>query len=492
MQLGDLIRRAAQHYAARPALTAGARTMSFAELDAATDRVGHDLLARGLVKGDRVAVLMPNGIDGVVVYYALAKAGLVRVPLNVRESEQDHLFKIGDAQARAFVGSALPEGASVDVTVNADEVGELTRRVDTPPPCRTEIGEDELYRLAYTGGTTGRPKGVMLTTRCELAEIRSFLVDLLPGLGPHSTMLHAAPVTHGSGAFLLPHLICGSRNVVLEKFTAGAFLELAERERATATFMVPTMIAMLLEEPNVADARLAMERLCYGGAPSPPALLERALGAVGPVLAQTYGQAEAPIAVTLLRPDEHTPERLASAGRPYTFVEMDVFDDDGRPVGHGELGEVVTRGEHVMEGYWRNEAATAEAFWPGGWLRTGDIGHVDGDGYLHLSDRRGDMIISGGFNVYPREVEDALVTHPAVIEAAVVGLPDQKWGERVAAAVVTRSEITPSELMSYCREHLAGYKRPRAIELWPELPKSPVGKSLRREVRDRMLSEGSQ
>jgi acyl-CoA synthetase (AMP-forming)/AMP-acid ligase II len=486
MQIGDLIRRAGRQYGAAPALIDGDRVVSFAEFDELTDRLGHALLARGLDAGDRVAVLMPNGIDGVVVYYALAKAGLVRVPLNVRETAHEHAYKVEDSQARALVYAGDPP-ARVELMITADELPGLVAGAPDGP-CDVRRDQDEPLRLAYTGGTTGKPKAVVLTTRSELAEVANFLVDLLPNLRPDSVMLHAAPITHGSGAFFLPHLVKGAPNVIVSKFSPSAFLEAAQKYRATSTFMVPTMIAMLLEDPATATADLALERLCYGGAPIATSVLRRGIDILGPVFAQLYGQAEAPLAITCLQPWEHTPERLTSAGKPYTFVEVQVRAADGTVLGPDEVGEVLTRGPHTMSRYWRRPDATAETIEPDGWLHTGDIGRWDGDGYLHLLDRRHDVIISGGFNVYPREVEDALLTHPAVVEAAVVGLPDEKWGERVAAAVVTRSTAEPDEILEFCADRLAGFKRPRSLEIWPNIPTSPVGKSLRREVRDRMVA----
>ncbi|MGU3584586.1 class I adenylate-forming enzyme family protein [Rhodococcus sp. C26F] len=486
MQIGDLIRRAGAQFGSAPALIHEDRVVSFAEFDELTDRLGNALLAGGLTAGDRVAVLMPNGIDGVVAYYAIAKAGLVRVPLNVRETASEHAYKIDDSQARALIHAGDPP-ASVEVMITADELPGLIAGA-SPGPCDIRREQDAPFRLAYTGGTTGKPKAVVLTTRSELAEVANFLVDLLPNLRPDSVMLHAAPITHGSGAFFLPHLVKGAPNVILPKFTSAAFLEAAQKYRATTTFMVPTMIALLLEDPDTATADLTLERLCYGGAPIATSVLQRGLDLLGPVFAQLYGQAEAPLAITCLQPWEHTPERLTSAGKPYTFVEVQIRDTDGNVLGPGEVGEVLTRGPHTMSRYWRRPEATAETIEPDGWLHTGDIGRWDDDGYLHLLDRRHDVIISGGFNVYPREVEDALLTHPSVIEAAVVGLPDDKWGERVAAAVVTRSETHPEEILEFCADRLAGFKRPRAIEIWPAIPTSPVGKSLRREVRDRMAA----
>jgi acyl-CoA synthetase (AMP-forming)/AMP-acid ligase II len=489
VQIGDLIRRAGRQFGAAPALVAGDRVVSFAEFDALTDRLGNALLARGLAPGDRVCVLMPNGIDGVVVYYALAKSGLVRVPLNVRETKHEHAYKIDDAQARAYVFAGEP-AAQVEIMIPAHELDAMIAGASAQP-CAVDRDAEAPLRLAYTGGTTGKPKAVVLTTRSELAEVDNFLVDLLPNLRPDSVMLHAAPITHGSGAFFLPHLVKGAASVVIEKFSPQAFLDAAQRHGATSTFMVPTMIAMLLEHPATADAGLRLERLCYGGAPIASTVLQRGIDVLGPVFTQLYGQAEAPLAITCLQPWEHTPERLISAGKPYTFVEVDIRDAEGTSLATGEVGEVLTRGPHTMSYYWRRPDATAETIEPDGWLHTGDIGRMSEDGYLYLLDRRHDVIISGGFNVYPREVEDALLAHPAVVEAAVVGLPDEKWGERVSAAVVLRSPATAEELDAHCQQLLGGFKRPRSIEIWSDLPTSPVGKSLRREVRDRMVADAA-
>lgn len=486
MQIGDLIRRAGRNFASAPALIEGDRVVSFAEFDDLTNRLANALLGRGLAPGERVAVLLPNGIDGVVVYYALAKAGLVRVPLNTRETDPELAYKIDDSQARVLIHDGRVPAAT-DIAIEAASLGKVIRDASATP-CTIERDQEAPLRLAYTGGTTGKPKAVVLTTRSELAEVSNFLVDLLPDLHPGTVMLHAAPITHGSGAFFLPHLVKGAASVIVPKFSPAAFLEAAVRHGADNTFMVPTMVSMLLEEPATADAGLSLQRLCYGGAPISSTVLQRAQDTLGPVMTQLYGQAEAPLAITCLQPYEHVPHRLSSAGKPYTFVEVDVCDKDRSSLPPGEVGEVLTRGPHTMSRYWRRPEATAETIEPDGWLHTGDIGRMDADGYLYLLDRRHDVIISGGFNVYPREVEDVLLSHPDIVEAAVVGLPDEKWGERVTAAVVTRAAAQPDELLDYCTGRLAGFKRPRAIEVWPDLPKSPVGKSLRRAVRERLAA----
>jgi acyl-CoA synthetase (AMP-forming)/AMP-acid ligase II len=482
MHVGETVREAARRYGDRPAIVSAERTLSFVEFDRATDRLGNALLGKGLRPGDVVGILLPNGIEGLVIYYALAKAGLVRVSLNTRETDADHAYKLGVVGTRALI---TEEGHELDaeIIIGRDE---LERMIEGGPdgPCDEPRDFRATYRFGFTGGTTGRSKAVILTMANEHAEVANFLIDLLPDVRPDDTMLHAAPVTHASGAFFLPHLFRGARNVVMNRFDPDAFLEALERTRATATFMVPTMLSMLLDHPGMEEAKVNLRRLCYGAAPAAPSLLERAQDVFGPVLANTYGQAEAPMCITCLRPEDHA-GRFGSAGKPYTLCQVRIVDDDDRELPPGEEGEVVTRGPHVMAGYLNQPDETARTL-RGGWLHTGDLGTADDEGFITLLDRRHDMIISGGFNVYPRAVEDVLLAHPAVREAAVVGVLDERWGEKVHAVVATRRPVTEDELLGFAAERLAGYKRPRSVEVWEELPKSGPGKILRRSVRERV------
>jgi acyl-CoA synthetase (AMP-forming)/AMP-acid ligase II len=482
VEIGDLLRRAAHRFADAPAVSCGDRTLTFTEFDHATDRLGNALLAKGLVPGDRVAVALPNGIDGLIAYYGIAKAGLVRVSLNTRDTAADHALRIQDSGSRAAIGESVSSPVP-ELTFNLDDLAKMI--VDGPDGrCDVPRNAEAPYRLGYTGGTTGQPKGVILSMRSEHAEITSYLLDLLPDIGPGDTMLHAAPVTHASGSFFLPHLIRGAHNVLLPSFDPGQFLEELERVGASATFLVPTMMAMTLD--HAGDTPLDVPRLrrvCYGASPIAPSLAERARHAFGEVLAQTYGQSEAPMAITLLRPDEH--DRIGSAGRPYTMAEVRIVDDEDREVATGETGEVVVRGQILMSGYW-NRPVETERTLRGSWLHTGDIGRFDEDGFLYLLDRQNDVIISGGFNVYPREVEDTLLEHPAIKEAAVVGIPHEKWGEAVEAVVSVREPIETDRVLDWLRGRLAGYKRPRVLHVHDTLPKSSAGKILRRAVRQQL------
>lgn len=487
MQIGALIRRAALHYGDRPCLVEGARTVSFREFDALTDRLGNNLRGLGLESGDRVGVLLPNGIDCLVAYYALAKAGLVRVGLNTRETLDNHRYKLADSGARAVLHLDI-EGIDAEINIGRQRFRKLVDEGSTLA-CAVDRSLDAPLRFGYTGGTTGQAKAVTLTTRGELSELSAFLMDLVPDLQHGDTFLHAAPIAHASGAFFLPAIARGVRSVVMAKFDPAEFLALAEREKATHTFLVPTMLAMILEEPRLESARLSLRSISYGASPIAPSVLQRGEARFGRVFVQTYGQAESPMVITYLKPGDH--DRIGSCGRPYTVAEVAIFDDHDRPLPPGEIGEIVCRGPQLMGGYWNRPEATAQAM-RNGWLHTGDVGSMDKDGFFYILDRKNDMLISGGFNVYPREVEDVLLAFEGVVEAAVVGLPDEKWGDRIHAVVSGRPGLDTERLLAYAREKLAGFKCPRSIEIWPDLPKSAANKILRRSVRDQVIAAAKQ
>jgi acyl-CoA synthetase (AMP-forming)/AMP-acid ligase II len=483
MQIGALIRRAALHFSDSPCLREGARTVSFRQFDRLTDRLGNALLGRGLRPGDHVAVLMPNGIDCLVAYYALAKAGLVRVALNGRETVTDHLYKLQDSGSRAVLHNGV-DGLEADMVLAADELERLMANAPETA-CSVDRGLDAPLRLGYTGGTTGRPKAVTLTTRGELAELSAFLTDLVPDIRRGDTFLHAAPIAHASGAFFLPALVRGACSLVMAKFEPAEFVQLAETEKVGFSFLVPTMLAMILEIPGIERTPFSFRKIAYGAAPIAPTLLARAEVCFGRIFAQTYGQAESPMVITCLQPEDH--DRVGSCGRPFTIVEAAVVDDQDRFLPPGEKGEIVCRGPQTMAYYWNRPDATREAF-RNGWLHTGDIGTMDEEGFFYLLDRKNDLLISGGYNVYPREVEEVLLACDGVVEAAVIGLPDEKWGDRIHAVVAGRPGLDAETIVSFAAARLASYKRPKAIEIWPHLPKSAANKILRREIRDRIIS----
>lgn len=483
MQIGSIIRRAARQFKDAPCLTEGDRTLSFRDFDRLTDRVGNALIARGLAPGDRVAVILPNSTDCLIAYYAILKAGLVRVQLNTRETVDNHRYKLADSGARGVIHADIA-GIEAEVMVTACELAAMIAAGDDSP-CAVDRDLDAPLRLGYTGGTTGKAKAVTLTTRTDLEETSGFLADLLPELKEGQVFLHASPIAHASGAFFLPSLIRGVHSVIMTKFDAGAFLELAERTQAAYTFLVPTMIAMVLEDPAIDEAKTVFQRIAYGASSISPNLIERAMARFGRVFVQCYGQAESPMMITYLRPDDH--DRVGSCGRPFSVVEVAIFDEEDRPLPPGERGEIVCRGPQTMACYWNRPEQTAEAF-RNGWLHTGDIGTMDEDGFFYIVDRKNDLLISGGYNVYPREVEDVLMAFPGVVEVAVVGLPDERWGDRVVAVVAGQPGLSTDALAAYAKENLSGVKRPKEIHLWPELPKSGANKILRRTVRDQLLA----
>jgi acyl-CoA synthetase (AMP-forming)/AMP-acid ligase II len=415
-----------------------------------------------------------------VAYYAIAKAGLVRVTLNTRETAADHACKLADAGARAVITDTKVEfGGEI---VFAEELRRAMNDTSSAA-CVVDRDLDAPYRLGYTGGTTGRPKAVVLSTRGELAEIAGFLMDLVPDLGPDKIFLHAAPIAHASGAFFLPCVARGTHSVVMPKFEAAAFVDLAERIGASHTFLVPTMLAMILEVSDLHKRNTSLQRIAYGASPIAPAVLRRGEERFGRVFAQTYGQAESPMMITFLAPQEH--DRIGSCGRPYTLVEAAIVDEHGNFLPPGDVGEIVCRGPQLMIGYWNRPEATAQVF-RHGWLHTGDLGRMDEDGFFYIVDRKSDMLISGGFNVYPREVEDVLLAYDGVVEAAVVGIADEKWGDRVHAVVAGRPGLDSAAILAFAAGRLAGFKRPKSIEIWAELPKSSANKILRREIRERV------
>lgn len=489
MQIGSLIRRAAVQFKDAPCLVEDGRIVSFAEFDALTDRLGNALLAAGIEPGDRVGVLLPNGIDCLVAYYAIAKAGLVRVQLNTRELAENHIYKLSQSGSRALIcGDGDEIDAPVSIVLRASQIAAMMRE-GSAMPCAIDRDAEAPYRIGYTGGTTGRPKGVTLTTRGEMAELSAFLCDLMPGMEQGDTFLHAAPIAHASGAFFLPALVRGVRSVVMRKFSPVDFITLAEAERASMTFLVPTMLAMVLERPECVGANLVLRRIAYGASPIADSLLRKSEARFGKVFAQTYGQAESPMVITCLKPEDH--DRVGSCGRPFTTVEVDIVDENDRFLQVGEIGEIVCRGSQLMAYYWENPEATAKAF-RNGWLHTGDVGTKDEDGFFYLLDRKNDMLISGGFNVYPREVEDVLLGYDGVVEAAVIGLSDEKWGDRVHAVIAGRECLDADAVLAFAKERLANFKQPKSIEIWPELPKSGANKILRREIRDTIAARQSE
>ena len=499
-QLAALISRSAAWYGPRTAAEDGDRSVSFAEVERRSNRLAHALSAFARARGARVALLVPNRIEVVEIDLAIIKAGLVKVPINTRLKHEERLHVLTDSGASVLVYDGVEEesaaalaselGGEIElVRVGPGTLGRAYESViadaaDGVP--RSEAGEGDPSLILYTSGTTGRPKGATTTFGARLAGTLNMLaneIDPRPG----DAMVHVASMAHGSGSKMLAHFVRGSRNVPLPRWEPAEFLEQVDQLHLTHSFMVPTMIDALVEAASGSDRSASpLAAISYGGAPIAPVRLSAALDTFGRRFVQVYGTCEAPHPVLVMRADDHVDvgDRLASAGRETLMTETRIIGDDGIEVGDGAHGELAVRAPSLMCGYWGNPAATDEVL-RDGWYHTGDVVRRDDEGFVHIVDRARDMIISGGYNVYPAELEAVLARHPDVAEVAVVGVPDARWGEAVKAIVVARRDIGEAEVLEHCNRLLAGYKRPKSVDFVDALPKGSTGKILRRELRDR-------
>jgi acyl-CoA synthetase (AMP-forming)/AMP-acid ligase II len=509
MNLGQLLTNAARRSPLAPAVTQDERRLTYAELDARVDALAHGLGELGLVQGDRVAVLMNNCPELLETMFACFKAGLCWVPLNARFTSSEVEFQVTDCEARAVISGAglhsVVDGADLpgvhlistaELPAGGVAYDDVVRSGEGRGNAVVQVDRDALAWLFYTSGTTGRPKGAMLTHAVLDFVTASWLADLTP-MDEGAATLHAAPLTHGAGFHAIATTARAGHHVMTGPgpFRPADVFDLLRRERIDNTWLVPTQIIMLADAAVQSPVELPhLRHVVYGGAPFPPAELRRAVETLGPVLVQLYGQGETPMTATVLPAAAHTAaladpasDRFASAGFARPGMDVRVFDADDRELPPGEVGEVVVRGPAVMLGYWNRPDATAETL-RGGWLHTGDLGRMDDHGFLYLLDRAKDLIITGGSNVYAVEVEAALISHAAVRDVAVVGVPDRTWGELVVAVVVTDDDAGAVEplLAEYAAHELAPYKRPRRYAFVPELPRNPTGKVLKRELREQL------
>jgi len=507
MNTGSFLTKASRLHGNRLAIQYGEQRLTYAELHQRVGRLAQALQILGARPGDRVAIVQRNGPALFETLFACFRAGAVAVPINVRLHPEEVAFICQDSGTRVLVATGdyatsalqarkqIPELQLVGVESIAGALDyETLISAADPMTTDAEVDPDDLAWLFYTSGTTGKPKGAMLTHRNLLAMTMNYYADVNP-IVPEDVVLHAAPLTHGSGLFGLPAIAKGATNVILHthSFDPEMVFQLIQHLRVTTiAFLAPTQIKMLLNGPYQSYDLGSLRCIAYGGGPMYVEDMKQAVEAFGPVLVQIYGQGEAPMTISYLRREEHVThgdpdaeQRLASAGIPRTDVEVRIVDDDDREVAVGAIGEIAARGSVVMAGYWNRPDATAEAL-RGGWLHTGDIGMMDAQGYLYLLDRKKDMIISGGNNIYPREIEEVLLKHPAIYEVAVIGVPDPLWGESVKAIIALRPGMafTEEELNAFCRQHLASYKKPRTVEFVPQLPKNAYGKILKRELRE--------
>ena len=508
MSLSVLMKNAVRKHGEAIAFEDDTRTLSYRAFMARTNRLGQALLGLGIRPGETIAALMHNAIELVEFDVAAMRFGFVRTMMNVRAPMSDHEYCTSFAGARALVfEAALLEhvdtmrqsldqvtvficvGGKADWALNYEEL--LDRARDDDP--ETMPAQDDLHSIYFTSGTTGRPKGVMLSQANWTNIVTTHLLDINPRIGRDDVGLLCAPITHATGSLVLPHLARGARLKLLDHFDPERVADLCTTRNITASFMAPTMIQLLMQHmPQGAREKLNFHTLIYGGASFPVDRLESALEMFGPVMAQAYGQWEAPVGFSILHPEDHVDalqsgdtRPLFSGGRAVTFAEIGIMDDDGNLLPVGETGEIVTAGPHLMQGYLKNEEATREIR-EGKWQRTGDVGEMDAEGFVYITDRKKDMIVTGGNNVYPRQIEEVLYQNAEIEEACVVGLPDALWGETVHLVAVRRpgSEITEEGLVAWARERLPTDRRLRSVAFVEELPKSHYGKILRREVRD--------
>lgn len=512
MDISHYLPRAARYWGDRTAISFQDRRISFRELDRRSNQLANALLGLGLKPGDRVAIQTLNRPAVVEVESALYKGGLVKVPVNARLSPAEVAQMVEDAEASAFIASRghveQLAGAGVDLDrlrVRICLDGELGGWLAYEPllqaaqdrPIEMLRRDSDLAVLHYTSGSTGRLKAAMQTFGNRHASLRNLLVGRgggVPGAGDRMAMV--GPMTHATGMLIQPFLSRGVTLCVFPRFDPDAFLTAVERERITHVFMVPTMLTMLLAHPGLARFDLSSLRsISYGGAPMSARQIAAAWDAFGPVLTQGYGAAETTGGVTHFGIDDHRlaleqhPQRLLSCGRAFGEADVRVVDEQGEPVRGDAIGEIVVRGANVFAGYWRAPELTQECL-KDGWWHSGDLARVDDEGFIYIVDRKKDMIISGGFNVYTNEVEQALARHPDVSEVCVYGVPDERWGEAVSASVVSRpgSGLTAEALMQFCSAQLADFKKPRSIEFLPELPRNPNGKIARKVLRERFWS----
>lgn len=509
--VGQLYDRAVQHGSDAIAISRDTRHWSYRQLGEQAARLNAALAALGVGHGDRVAFLMVNCPEYVACEYALAHLGATRVPLAVLLGNDDHVTMMNLARCKVLIYHERLAARVLQMQSQLATVQHficVTERADALPPghhrlqdlleghaptwVRAEVDPEHIAGIYFTGGTTGRPKGVMLSHR---AWFHTYWMEMLDfSIAPRETFVFATPMTHAGGCLILPVLLGQGRCVLLDHFDPDLLLQTIAQERASATLLVPTMIYALLDHPGRSEHDLSsLRNVLYGASAIAPQRLKQALEVFGPVFTQFFGQTEAPMALTALRRDAHVvqnPEQeaavLSSAGRPTYGTTIRLVDDDGRDVAVGEPGELIARAPNLMSGYLDDPQASSEAV-RDGWLHTNDIARMDASGLITIVDRKKDMVVSGGFNIYPREVEDALFAHPAVRQAAVIGVPHDKWGEEVKALVLLHEgrQATEQELIDFVKARKGSLMAPKSIDFVSAIPLTNLGKPDKKAMRQR-------
>jgi fatty-acyl-CoA synthase len=500
--VGSLVVGAVARFGDLPAIADGQIRWTYRQFGDAVGRFISLFRAVGLQKGQAVSILSGNRAESWAAISAAMVMGLRYTPLHPMAAEDDHAFIIEDAEIDALIveaGKFAPRGLAIRARVPGlkhllsfgavdgarDLLAELPGAVSAP--LVDESSTEAIAWLAYTGGTTGRSKGVMIPHRSLITMTLVLYADW--DWPAEIRFLAATPISHAAGVTLYPILMRGGFVRLVQGFEAEAYCQVIEQEKITAVFLVPTLVYALIDAPMV-RARFdlsSLDMIIYGAAPMSPDRLREGIRIFGNVFVQLYGQTEAPQCVTTMRKIDHDdtrPGRLGSCGRPNPLVDIKLFDAEMREVAAGEAGEICVRGTLVMDGYWKRPEATAEAF-RGGWLHTGDVAVKDAEGYFHIVDRTKDMIISGGFNIYPREVEDALMAHHAVASAAVIGIPDDKWGEAVKAFVVLKpgTNNNAAELQAHVKDKRGAPWSPKSIDFIDAIPVTGLGKIDRKALR---------
>ena len=509
MNIAALLAKAALTFPHKPAISWGKEQWSdYADLHRSAGLIGQALREDyGLEPGDRVAIAMPNRPEFLQAQFGIWYAGLVAVLVNskLHPSEFDYIFENSGARVcftapeLALDLEKLAESSStLETVISAGSERYEALLAHKELACESRAPKDPAW-LFYTSGTTGRPKGAMLSHRNLMVMTLSYFADIDP-ISYQDGVLHAAPLSHASGFYGLPHIAKAANNIIPKSggFDPEEIFDLLTRYSGVTLFGAPTMLVRLMNHPGIASADLSnLKMIYYGGAPMLVADVEKALDIFGSKLVQIYGQGEAPMTISYLprhfyadRDHPRFAQRISSAGIARTDVEIRIVDENHNPLPTGEAGEILVRGDVVMLGYWNNPDAT-EAALKGGWLHTGDIGSIDVEGFLTLMDRSKDMIISGGTNIYPREIEEVLLRHEGVHEVSVVGRPHADWGEEVVAFVVRNpgSNVGSETLDKLCLDNIARFKRPKEYFFEDALPKNNYGKIMQRDLRDRLAVE---
>ncbi|TCO45478.1 acyl-CoA synthetase (AMP-forming)/AMP-acid ligase II [Kribbella antiqua] len=508
MRLVDYLDKGASLDPGAACLTTDGETLTYAEVQQLSGRIAAGLAASGVRPGGKVAILAANDPIAFSCVFGISRAGAIWCPINPRNeaAENRELLDQFDCEVLIYqaafaplvdrIRDALPKVHTFVCLDDPDGWDAFCGSASQPAPDLTD--PDDLAMIVGTGGTTGRPKGVMLSNT-NLETMTALTLMSYP-FGDRPVYLALAPLTHAAGVLCFPILAFGGEVVIMRTPDVHLFLSLIPTCRVTHTFLPPTLIYMVLGAPELDATDLSSLRcFWYGAAPMSVSRLEEALHRIGPVMAQLFGQTEAPMMISVLPPSDHFDAsgniavgRLSSAGRPSPLVTTAIMGADGSLLGRGERGEIVVRGSLVMKGYYRNPEATAAAS-AYGWHHTGDIGYLDDENYLYIVDRAKDMIITGGFNVYSTEVEQALMAHAAVQDCAVIGQPDEKWGERVVAVVQPQpgTTVDPVELISFVKARIGSVKAPKEVLLWPDLPRSKVGKVLKPDIKARLSAAES-